>query len=101
MAMLRPGRKANAPPPRASRSTTRSTAVQESTLGDLCDPGVWNDHDTNRDRLIDHRTRRDSPLGCPAKRSEPNENEADQEEEEQNGSDSGARPGILKIHNQW
>src|SRR5437588_12598469 len=47
--MLRLGRKVTALLLRALRSTTRSAAIQESTLRDLCNPGVWNDHNTNRD----------------------------------------------------
>src|SRR3954471_12918643 len=52
--MLRLGRKAAAPPLRAAQSTIRSAAIEESTFRDLCKPGVWNDHNINRDSLIDH-----------------------------------------------
>src|SRR5437763_14700588 len=52
--MLRLGRKPTAPPLRAAQSTIRSAAIEESTFRDLCKPGVWNDHNINRDSLVDH-----------------------------------------------
>src|SRR5206468_3761228 len=61
-AMLRLGREATALLLRAVRSTTRSAAIRESTLRDLCNPGVWNDHNTNRD--ISPQTHRGTQRPC-------------------------------------
>ena len=62
LVMLRLAREATVLLLRAVRSTTRSTAIQESTLRDLCNPGVWNDHNTNRD--ISPQTHRGTQRPC-------------------------------------